>query len=58
MHYGRDIGLRIARKHVAWYVKGLPGAAQFRDEVNRIDQPEQVLARIDRFYAPALERAA
>jgi len=57
-HYGRDIGLRIARKHVAWYVKGLPGAAQFRDEVNRINTPEQVLDRIDRFYAPVLERAA
>jgi tRNA-dihydrouridine synthase B len=54
LHYGRDIGLRIARKHVSWYVKGLPGAAQFRNEVVRIEQPEQVVERIDRFYAPAL----
>ena len=57
-HYGRAIGVRIARKHVAWYVKGLPGAAAFRNEVNQIEDAEQVLARIDRFYQPALDRAA
>ena len=26
----REPGLRIARKHVAWYTKGLPGSAEFR----------------------------
>jgi tRNA-dihydrouridine synthase B len=57
-HYGRAIGVRIARKHVAWYAKGLPGAAAFRNEVNQIDDAEDVLQRIDRYYLPALERAA
>src|SRR5262249_49120465 len=29
-HYGWDSGNRIARKHIAWYSKGLPGSAEFR----------------------------
>jgi len=30
LHYGTETGSRIARKHVAWYSKGLPGSAEFR----------------------------
>jgi len=58
LHYGRAIGTRIARKHIAWYVKGLPGSAQFRDEINRIEDPDQAASRIDQFYQPVLEQAA
>ena len=29
-HFGIDAGLRLARKHVAWYSRGLPGSAEFR----------------------------
>ena len=29
-HYGEDPGLRIARKHIGWYSKGLPDSAEFR----------------------------
>src|SRR5215468_7027288 len=34
-HYGTDTGSRIARKHVAWYSRGLPASAEFRALVNR-----------------------
>jgi tRNA-dihydrouridine synthase B len=34
---GERIGIREARKHVAWYVKGLRNAAKVKQEVNRID---------------------
>ncbi len=34
-HYGTEVGSRIARKHVAWYSKGLPGSAEFRAAVNQ-----------------------
>src|SRR5215475_10046072 len=37
-HYGAAGGLRIARKHVGWYSKGLPGSAEFRAAFNRIDE--------------------
>jgi len=55
-HHGRDPGLRLARKHVAWYSKGLPGSAEFRAEVNRLDRVEAVLDLIRRFYEPLVER--
>jgi tRNA-dihydrouridine synthase B len=55
-HHGRDPGLRLARKHVAWYSKGLPGSAEFRSEVNRLDRVEAVLDLIRRFYEPLVER--
>jgi len=57
-HHGRDPGLRLARKHVAWYSKGLPGSAEFRAEVNRLDDADAVIAHIRRFYEPLVERGA
>jgi len=32
---GEERGIKEMRKHLAWYFKGLPGAAQHRDLVNR-----------------------
>ena len=57
-NYGAPSGLRIARKHVAWYSKGLPGSAEFRAAFNRIDEPVAATAAIDAFYRPRLERMA
>jgi tRNA-dihydrouridine synthase B len=55
-HHGRDPGVRLARKHVAWYSKGLPGSAEFRVEVNRCETPEAVLDLVHRFYDPLIEQ--
>lgn len=57
-HYGREAGLRVARKHIAWYSKGLPGSAEFRAEVMRAADPNVVKARIRAFYLPLIERMA
>lgn len=57
-HYGEDVGNKIARKHLGWYTKGLPGSAEFRNFVNFIDDPLQVLEELERFYAPFLRRRA
>ena len=35
--YGEFIGVRSARKHIAWYVRGLPGADAFRVAMNRLE---------------------
>ena len=35
--YGEWTGVRSARKHIAWYVKGLPGADAFRQHMNTLD---------------------
>src|SRR5713101_6645273 len=57
-HYGIAGGSRIARKHIGWYSKGLPGSAEFRAAVNRSDDVGQVKAMIRAFYAPLLEQQA
>jgi tRNA-dihydrouridine synthase B len=57
-HYGENTGVKMARKHIGWYTKGLHGSAEFRNKANFIDQPDQVLGEIDRFYEPLLLRKA
>ena len=57
-HYGSDTGAKIARKHLGWYTKGLPGSAEFRNFVNFIDDPAQVLGELERFYEPFRRRRA
>jgi len=51
-HYGVDAGVRIARKHIGWYSKGLPSSAEFRQSVNREPDPEKVVSAINDFYTP------
>jgi tRNA-dihydrouridine synthase B len=57
-HYGNAVGVKIARKHIGWYSKGLPGSAEFRAAVNQSDDPAAVRALIRRFYEPLVEREA
>ena len=56
--YGEDVGVKIARKHLGWYTKGLHGSAEFRNQVNFIDDPKLVLTELSRFYEPLLQRKA
>ena len=49
-HFGRQAGLRIARKHVSWYSAGLPDSAGFRAAFNRIDDADAAMATISEFY--------
>ena len=57
-HYGADTGARMARKHIGWYSKGLPGSAEFRAAVNQIADPAKVKAMIAEFFAPLIARLA
>ena len=57
-HYGMKIGLRCARKHLGWYSKGLPGAAEFRAAVNRMEDADQVRDALRALFTPAVERQA
>lgn len=49
-HYGAMTGVNMARKHLGWYTKGLPGSAEFRNRVNFIDDHNAVLASLAEFY--------
>ncbi len=52
--YGPRTGVRIARKHLGWYAKGLPRAAEFRAAVNREEAPERVKGMIAGLLDPEL----
>jgi len=56
--YGPVTGVNLARKHLGWYTKGLPGSAEFRNCVNQQDDPATVVAMLEQFYAPWLARSA
>jgi tRNA-dihydrouridine synthase B len=48
--YGRERGVKIARKHVSWYTKGLAGSAAFRHHMNRLETCEEQLDTVNRFF--------
>jgi tRNA-dihydrouridine synthase B len=53
-HYGSAVGARIARKHIGWYSKGLPGSAEFRAAVNETIDVVRVRDLLRSFYEPLL----
>lgn len=57
-HYGEQTGVNMARKHIGWYTKGLPGSAEFRNRINQIPDSRTVVQELERFYTPWLCRAA
>jgi tRNA-dihydrouridine synthase B len=48
--YGEELGVRIARKHIGWYVRGLPGGEAFRREAVLIVSAPAQLAAVGRFF--------
>ena len=56
--YGTQTGVNLARKHIGWYTKGLPGSAELRNRVNQQDDPAVVVAMLQEFYSPWLARSA
>jgi tRNA-dihydrouridine synthase B len=57
-HYDINAGVRIARKHIGWYSKGLRDSAEFRAEINQMTDPDAVRARIREFYHFNLDQLA
>lgn len=54
-HYGRDPGVRMARKHLGWYARGFPGAAEFRGRVVTMTDPDGIRAALRAAWAPMLD---
>jgi len=45
--YGPVLGVRVARKHIAWYLQEWPEASAWRAGINRVDTPDEQLALVD-----------
>lgn len=48
--YGEETGIKIARKHIGWYTKGLIGASHFRHAMNQLLTVDEQLAATDEFF--------
>jgi tRNA-dihydrouridine synthase B len=55
--YGEYTGVRMARKHIAWYTKGLADSAGFRHAMNRLETSGEQLAAANAFFLRAAERS-
>lgn len=49
-HFGVYAGLRMARKHIAWYSRGLKFSSEFRNKINTMDDAPQVISEIGAFF--------
>ncbi|MDJ0741189.1 MAG: tRNA dihydrouridine synthase DusB [Gammaproteobacteria bacterium] len=49
--YGREHGVKVARKHIAWYSRTQPGGAAFRQRVNAVATTQQQARLIREFFA-------
>ncbi len=54
--YGEYTGVRVARKHISWYTKGLAGSAAFRHAMNRLETSAEQRAAVNEFFAQLAER--
>jgi len=54
--YGHHQGVRIARKHIAWYSKTLPSGAAFRKQINDSITTTQQLTLVREFFARWAEK--
>ena len=48
--YGAETGVRVARKHISWYTRGLAGSAHFRHAMNQLPTIGAQLAAVDAFF--------
>jgi tRNA-dihydrouridine synthase B len=54
--YGEQRGVRVARKHISWYSKGLAGSAAFRHAMNQLETREEQLAAVNDFFSELADR--
>ncbi|WP_079203290.1 tRNA dihydrouridine synthase DusB [Pseudomonas sp. CC6-YY-74] len=50
LFYGEVMGVRIARKHVSWYLATLPGAREFRAQFNRLESTDAQCTNVRQFF--------
>ncbi len=56
--YGEVNGVRVSRKHIGWYSKGLYGGAEFRNAFNKHNESAPAIAEIKDFYQKLIDYGA
>ncbi|MEX2614718.1 MAG: tRNA dihydrouridine synthase DusB [Alphaproteobacteria bacterium] len=57
-HHGAHRGTLNFRKHIAWYSRGMPDSADFRQSVYALDAPGKIRGAVMAFYGAAIDRLA
>lgn len=42
--------IREMRKHIAWYTKNMPNSSEFRNEINKIEDKDQLIKKVEEFF--------
>jgi len=50
-HYGEETAMRLARKHLSWYSRGLEGSADFRAKANQVTGYKEAKQLVNKFYS-------
>ncbi|NMF86974.1 tRNA dihydrouridine synthase DusB [Aromatoleum petrolei] len=56
--YGEDTGVKVARKHISWYTKGLVGSAAFRRTMNQLPDVRSQMTAVDDFFGQLAQQDA
>lgn len=57
-YYGAIKGVGLGRKHLAWYIEGIPHAAAFRASLNKEKDPEIVREMLNHFFMDSNRKAS
>ncbi|EQF22615.1 TIM-barrel, nifR3 family protein [Clostridioides difficile CD160] len=52
--HGEYVAVREMRKHIAWYLKGLRNSARLRDEINKIEDYQEVVSKLEYYMEDSL----
>jgi tRNA-dihydrouridine synthase B len=55
LHYGQDTGVRMMRKHLGWYSKGINQGSEFRAKINQLSDINHIRETVIDFFHKALE---
>lgn len=42
--------IREMRKHIAWYTKNMPNSSEFRCEINKIENKDELISRVEKYF--------
>ena len=42
--------IREMRKHIAWYTKNMPNSSEFRNEINKIENKDELIKEVNKFF--------
>lgn len=49
-HYGKVTGVRVARKHIGWYLKQAPNSIAFRHQINQVEDTRQQYRLVSQYF--------